>query len=105
MREATFIIQAEVIPVHWNEFHKELGCRRGNRQTPEFPIWWRIDGSGYTFWVSTIQLLDSASTPPTWKLKLESLATLPPAGIAQWDLTYSGIIEFLKEAGVKYVIT
>ncbi len=38
MHEATFTIQAKVIPVAWNEFDKELGCRQGDRQTPEFPI-------------------------------------------------------------------
>lgn len=105
MRDATFTIQAKIIPVAWNEFHKELGCRHGDRQTEDFPIWWRIDGPGYTFWVSTLRLSNSASTPPTWTLKLESLATLPQAGIEKWDMTYAAIIQFLEEADVKYIVT
>ncbi len=100
-REIIFALQASFLSV---ELHKELGCRRSSRQSDDFPIWWRIDGIGFTLWLSELILEDSSATPPTWQVKLESLAALPPAGIEQWALTVAGIEQFLEEEKIPYIM-
>lgn len=104
-REANFILQAHPVPAAWRELLKALVCRRSDRETEEFPIWWRIDGKGYTLWLSEVQLADSTSVPPTWRLKLETLATLPPAGKEHWNVCYSSIKKTLEDAELLYEIT
>ena len=85
------------------ELHKGLGCCRSSRHTETFPIWWRIDGIGFTLWLSELILADSRATPPSWQVKLESLAALPPAGIQQWNMTVTAIEQFLKDKKIPYV--
>ncbi len=98
-RQIIFILQAAFDPT---KLHKCLECCRSSRQTDTFPIWWRIDGNGFTLWLSELILADSTATPPTWHVKLESLAALPPSGIQQWDMTVTTIEQFLKDEKIAY---
>ena len=98
-------LSTNALPASWKDLLKELGCRKGNCHTEDFPIWWRIDGKGYTLWLSEIRLADSTATPPTWHFKLETLAALPPAGIEKWDVIYAATVQFLEEMNVTYAIT
>ena len=101
--EVIITLKAKGLPAGWKALLKELGCRRSTRETNEFPIWWRIDGNGFTLWVSEIRLSDAASHPPTWKLKLERLATLPPPGIEMWAITLTAIQQFLQDENIPFV--
>lgn len=104
-REANFTLQSRTVPAAWRELLKALGCCKSDRATEDFPIWWRINGKGFTLWLSEVQLADSTSVPPTWRLKLEALATLTPAGKEQWDTCYNAIEKFLQDAQLQYEIT
>lgn len=103
--EANFTLQSRTVPATWRDLLKALGCRKSDRETEEFPIWWRIDGKGFTLWLSEVRLADSTSVPPTWRLKLEALAALPPAGKEQWDVCYASIKKIFEDAGLFYEIT
>ena len=104
-RAVVFSLQAKAFPVAWRELLKDLGCRKSDRETTDFPIWWRIDGKGYSLWLSEFRLADSASAPPTWQLKMEGLAALPPAGKDHWQVCYNAIEKMLQDARLQYEIT
>ncbi|CAH1385459.1 hypothetical protein [Candidatus Nitrotoga sp. M5] len=103
--EANFILRGNPVSAAWRDLLKMLNCRKSDRGTKDYPIWRRIDGKGFTLWLSEIQLADSASKPPTWRFKLESLATLPPMGKEQWDICLGAIEKFLQDAELQYEIT
>ena len=105
LRTVTFTLQAREFPAEHTTWLKELGCRKSDRHTEDFPIWWRIDGKGYTLWLSEIMLADSAATPPTWHFKLETLAALPPGGEERWDQSYEATEQFLHDAKISFDVS
>ena len=105
MPAVIFTLQARELPAEHRAWLKELGCRKSDRHTEDFPIWWRIDGKGYTLWLSEIRLADSTATPPTWHFKLEALTVLPQVGIERWDMSYESIQQFLRDARIPYVVS
>jgi len=92
---ASFTVQTASFPGGvWIELRKALRSIRSARG-----CWQRIDGSGFTLWLSDVRLADSRSQPPTWEIRLESLAPLNPAGQQRWSEACEAIAQFLEQIG------
>jgi hypothetical protein len=96
---ATFRINAKIFPA-MGDLYRRLGAKKATRRTDLHPIWRRIDGNGFTIWLSEIRLASSDSEQPVWELKMEALASLPPEGKKCWEDTYIMIHDFFREAGL-----
>jgi hypothetical protein len=106
VQEASFKVRATAFPAcAWCEYRKVFKPKRTNRvkRNPGGPPWERIDGPGFTIWISEGCLLDSRTVPPTWEIRLESLARLNQAGQQCWLELCEGIECFLREAGLERV--
>ena len=106
VHEATFRVRAVAFPAcDWYEFRKVFRPRRASRsmRDPGGPPWERIDGRGFTIWVSDGCLADSRTVPPTWEVRLESLAPLNPEGQQCWRDVCEGIERFLQASGLERV--
>jgi len=98
----TFRVSAEAFPSQWRELKKQLGARAASRTTEEHPTWMRIDGHGFTIWLSEVRLADSSTEPPVWETRMESLNPLPPEGQRRWEEVHGGIIGFLENLGLPF---
>ena len=100
IHEASFKVRIAAFPgQRWSEYRKVFKAKRSNRGTG--PAWERIDGPGFTIWLSDVVLFDSRTAPPTWEIRLEALAALNPAGHQCWQEVCTGIEQFLQEQGLK----
>lgn len=96
-KATTFRASRDVFPQGWLGVVSSLSARRGGRSTDEFPLWSRIDGRGYTIWLSEVGL---AQTRPTiWQARLETLSPLPHHAQARWDQVEASILAFWKTLG------
>jgi hypothetical protein len=101
VREASFRVRATAFPgSHWIEFRKAFKAKRSTRDTGG-PPWERIDGPGFTLWLSEVRLLDGRAVPPTWEIRLESLAPLNPAGQGRWAEVCAAIEQFVRASGLE----
>jgi hypothetical protein len=98
VHEATFKVRAAAFPAcAWYEFRKAFKARRSDRikRNPGGPPWERIDGRGFTLWISDGCLSDGRTVPPTWEIQFESLAPLNQAGQECWQEVCEGIERFI----------
>jgi hypothetical protein len=104
-QEASFKVRVAGFPGgDWFEFRKAFKAKPTNRTKRDFgPPWERIDGQGFTIWISDWCLLDSRSTPPTWEIRLEALATLNQPGQTCWQEVCEGIERFIRASGLERV--
>lgn len=86
----------------WSDFLKGIRARRTKRSTAEYPVWWVVRGNGYQIWVSEVCLRNSALSPPTWRILVESLATLNEDGQEEWQILISSLRHFLEENKLAY---
>ena len=106
VHEASFKVRVVAFPAcDWCEFRKTLRARRSGRtmRDPGGPPWERIDGRGFTLWISEVRLCDSRTVPPTWEIRLESLAPLNTEGQRHWREVCEGIEQFLRASGLARV--
>jgi hypothetical protein len=105
-QEASFKVRATAFPAcAWYEYRKAFKAKRTNRikRNPGGPPWERIDGQGFTIWISEACLLDSRTVPPTWEIRLASLPRLNQAGQQCWQEVCEGIDRFLQESRLERV--
>lgn len=88
--------------VSWLSVKKELGSVRCSRTTENHHIWNRIDGNGFTIYLSDVRLADSSKDVPVWEAVLESLSLLPPSGVEKWESIVCTINSYLEDADVEY---
>lgn len=101
VHEASFKVRAAAFPAgRWLEFRKALKPRQSTRDTGG-PPWERIDGRGFTLWLSHVRLSDSRTVPPTWEIRLESLSPLNPDGQRQWAEVCEAIAMFIRASGLE----
>src|SRR5262249_506347 len=86
---------------HWSQYCKVFKVKRTKRGPG--PACNRIDGPGFTIWISDGALFDSRTTPPTWEIRLESPAALNPPGEQSWQQICHGIERFIQQAGLERV--
>lgn len=106
VHDASFKVRAAAFPANfWYEFRKAFKVRQSSRtmRNPGGPPWGRIDGRGFTFWVSEVRLSDNRTVPPTWEIRLESLASLNPEGKRYWQEVCEGIERFLRASGLQKI--
>jgi hypothetical protein len=105
-RTASFKVRAAGFPASdWLEFLKTFKARSANRRDLFSPLWLRMDGPGFTLWMSDCRLVDSRSEPPIWEIRLEALATLNQRGQACWQEVCDGIERFIQASGLERVET
>ncbi len=102
LRVVTFRVSADAFPAGWHELKRRLGTRAARRSTDSHPIWRRIDGRGFTIWLSEIRLADSISEPPIWEVRMEALATLSPEGQQCWEEAYAALCDFFADAELPF---
>ena len=103
VRGASFKVRAAAFPAgRWIEFRKAFKLRRSARDK-DGPPWERIDGRGFTLWLSDVRLADSRTVPPTWEIRLESLAPLNPDGELRWAEVCEAIALFIRVSGLEPV--
>jgi hypothetical protein len=106
VHEATFKVRAVAFPAgEWYKFRKVFKPRRTSRTMRDRggPLWERIDGRGFTIWVSDGCLADSRTVPPTWEVRLESLAPLNTEGQQCWREVCEGIERFIRVSGLERI--
>jgi hypothetical protein len=106
VHEASFRVRAAAFSgSDWYEFRKAFKVGRSGRpmRDPGVPPWARIDGRGFTLWVSEVRLADSRTVPPTWEIRLQSLAPLNAAGEQCWAEVCEGIERFIRASGLERV--
>lgn len=101
VQQASFKVRVAAFPAdRWLEFRKALQSRRSTRHTGG-PPWERIDGRGYTLWLQDVRLVDSRTVPPTWEIRLESLAPLNSDGQRHWAEVSKAIELFIRASGLE----
>lgn len=96
---------AALLSSDWDVFRKTFKVRQSGRlmRDPSGPSWKRIGGRGFTLWVSEIRLTDSTTVPPTWEIRLQSLATLNAKGQQCWAEVCKGIEGSIRAAWLERV--
>jgi hypothetical protein len=102
-QEASFKVRTLAFPAcDWMEFRKVFKSKRTKRSKRDGgPPWERIDGKGFTIWISDVCLLDSRTDPPTWEIRLETLAALNQPGQLCWQEVCEGIERFIQASGLQ----
>jgi len=101
-QEISFKVRADAFPgLDWSQYCKVFKAKPTSRGSG--PAWNRIDGPGFTIWISDVALFDSRTVPPTWEIRLEALAALSPAGVQCWQEVCQGIERFFQQAGFERV--
>jgi hypothetical protein len=102
-REASFKVRAAAFPAgRWLEYRNAFKPRRSARDK-DGPPWERIDGRGFTLWLSDVRLADSRTVPPTWEIRLESLIPLNLPGQERWAQVCEAIALFIQSSGLEPV--
>src|SRR5437868_3919409 len=100
IHEASFKVRTTAFPGHpWREFYKAFKAKQSSRGIG--PAWDRIAGPGFTLWHSDVILLDRTTEPPTWEIRLESLASLNTVGGQCWQAVCQGIVRFFQQSGLE----
>ena len=103
VQQASFKVRAAAFPAgQWLDFRKAFKPRRSARDK-DGPPCERIDGRGFTLWLSEVRLADSRTVPPTWGIRLESLAPLNPDGQRRWAEVCEAIALFIRTSGLEPV--
>ncbi len=88
--------------ISWLSLNKEIGSTRCARSTENHFIWNRINGKGFTIFLSDVRLSNSTKEPPEWEAVVESLSQLSPQGKEKFIVVVNTIESYLAEAGVEY---
>ena len=106
VQAASFKVRAVAFPAcAWYEFRKAFNARRSSRtkRDPGGPPWERIDGRGFTLWISDGCLSDRRTVPPTWEIRVESLAPLNQEGQRCWQEVCEGLERFIRVSRLERV--
>lgn len=98
----TFRVSTDVFPAEWHEMNHRLKASPASRSTKRHPTWRRIDGRGFTIWLSDVTIADSTRKPPVWEVRMEALASLSPEGQRRWEEAVATICEFFANAGLPF---
>ena len=105
VHEASFRFRNNHFLHDWDEYYRAFKIRRSDRpmRDGDGPPWGRIDGRGFTIWVSEICSAGRDIVPPAREIRLESLAPLNPAGQRCWREVCDGIEAFIRATGSERV--
>jgi hypothetical protein len=99
VHEASFKVQADAFPRgDWAQYAKVFKAKQASRGT-----WKRLDGPGFTIWISDVVLFDSRTVPPTWEIRVKSLSALNRVGEQCWQEVCQGIDLFFHKSGLERV--
>ncbi|WP_020469670.1 barstar family protein [Zavarzinella formosa] len=105
VHQASFKFRGTRFLHDWNAYRKALKLRRSDRpmRDTDGPPWERIDGRGFTIWVSEICSANRRTESPAWEIRMESLALLNPEGQQCWSEACEGIERFIRASGLERV--
>ena len=105
VHETSFKFRNNGFQHDWAAYYRAFKIRRSDRpmRDGDGPPWGRIDGRGFTIWVSEICSAGSGIIPPASEIRLESLAPLNSVGQRCWQEVCDGIEAFIRATGSERV--
>lgn len=98
----TFRWCGETSGLEWLSLKRDVEGKTCSRSTEEHPIWSRIDGKGFTIYLSEVTLSNSAKAPPEWEVVVESLVLLNRQGQDRIKFITDTIELYLNQAGLVF---